>query len=68
VFSKAYAIDENKQKQWQAFLNRNGLKSELSFADLIYRLQCFLEPAYCAVFTDQNMSEIWIASDWCWRR
>lgn len=43
--SDAFATEPDKQTQWAAFLRRNGLKAQPSFATVIRELRDFIGPA-----------------------
>jgi predicted nucleotidyltransferase component of viral defense system len=66
VFDEVFINDESKQKQWEAFLKRNALKSEMSFADLMVKLQQFLEPIYQLASSNEVMEEHWSSEKWQW--
>jgi len=44
IFSKEFKSDKMKQVQWEAFLRKNRLPSEQSFAEVVEQIQQFLEP------------------------
>ncbi len=44
LFRNDFKESESMQKQWQAFLNRNRLKSDLTFFDLMTKIEKFIEP------------------------
>ena len=46
VFSDEFAQEEGKSVQWRAFLNKNGLKTESEFAEIVGEIQIFLQPIY----------------------
>ncbi len=67
IFEEAFSADANKQKLWVAFLSKDTLQSELSFAGLIEQLQAFLEPIYVAAEKDdKQFLKVWSAMDWSW--
>lgn len=46
VFSPTFKHDDNKQKQWQAFIRKNRLDCPLTFAELVNCIETFLNPIY----------------------
>jgi predicted nucleotidyltransferase component of viral defense system len=67
VFDEVFMTDESKQKQWKAFFSRNALKSEMSFSDLMVRLQQFLEPIYQLTLLNEAVEKYWSSEEWCWK-
>jgi|TARA_R110001599_G_C12237200_1_gene658531 predicted nucleotidyltransferase component of viral defense system len=68
VFGEVFINDEGKQKQWKAFLSRNALKSEMSFADLMVKLKQFLEPVYQLASSNEVIEEYWSSEEWQWKQ
>lgn len=64
IFQASFCTDGSKQKQWLAFLRKNGLKSDVSFEQLMGKLQLFLEPAYIAATNGSSFNNDW--SCWQW--
>lgn len=67
VFSDSFRSDPNKQMQWKAFLSKNRLVSDLSFNELMQKLQDFLLPISECCAQEQSLSGLWSASDWRWK-
>jgi len=66
VFTNKFMQDENKQKQWAAFLGKNSLEHSKSFEELMGLLQTFLEPVYQSISPSQSFVRQWNMSDWQW--
>ena len=56
-------VDE-KQKQWQAFKNRIGSDSDLSFQDIMQRIKKFMLPVHEAIERGQKFSAYWNKASW----
>ena len=66
IFGDEFVKNNNKQKQWAAFLSKNRLKSDKSFTDLMRLLEIFLWPIYQAVSSKQVFARQWDAVKWEW--
>ena len=66
IFGDDFKKDGSKQKQWMAFLNKNDLKSDHSFFELMDLLQCLLEPVYQATALESDFTKCWGRADWKW--
>ncbi|MBL4729533.1 MAG: nucleotidyl transferase AbiEii/AbiGii toxin family protein [Gammaproteobacteria bacterium] len=66
IFGHDFMKDDNKQKQWLAFLNKNNLEKDKSFADLMSLLEKFLVPVYQAASHNLNLTSKWDAVEWQW--
>ncbi len=66
IFASAFKNDENKQIQWNTFLNKNRLSSELSFSELMEKIGAFLVPVYAACSGADSISKSWSNSEWAW--
>ena len=66
IFQDEFTKDADKQTQWNAFLNKNGLESELTFKELMSQLQRYLETPYIALSDSKDFDKQWSASDWSW--
>ncbi len=64
VFENSFTSDENKQKQWVAFLSKNELESDMIFEVLMRELQGFLEPVYAAAAKEQSFDCKWLSERW----
>jgi predicted nucleotidyltransferase component of viral defense system len=64
IFESPFTSDENKQRQWLAFLRKNGLDSEMSFEVLMGELQGFLLPVYLAAAQGGQFDADWLAGHW----
>ena len=64
IFEPAFVLESNKQKQWEAFLRKNGLKSEMTFEQLMGSLRTFIEPAYKAASEGFNFNLNCLSNQW----
>jgi DNA polymerase III epsilon subunit-like protein len=67
VFSDDFKNDKDKQTQWHAFNNKNALKSEIKFSEVVEALQYFLEPVYDAIAEKRLFQLRWISSEFLWK-
>jgi len=58
VFSADYKLDESKNVQWKAFLNRNKIDCHLSFPEIVGKLEKFLLPI-CISENEEKFPAIW---------
>jgi len=54
----AFAEDEEKRRQWRAFVNRNELDAP-AWSEIIARLRDFLEPPLQAMRSDETFDASW---------
>jgi len=66
LFSHEFKSDENKQKQWKAFLNKNGLATSLEFGDVVIEVQKLIEPIYQAVARNESFDANWEPDKFSW--
>ena len=64
IFEEAFAGDKSKNAQWNAFINKNALTNELTFANMIQKLKIFLEPIYQSIALEQPFKQKWSAQHW----
>ena len=64
IFEPPFTTDENKQKQWVAFLRKNGLDSGMTFEVLMGELREFLVPVYLAAAHGERLDDAWLAGHW----
>ena len=64
IFEPPFTTDENKRKQWLAFLRKNGLDSGMTFEVLMGELREFLVPAYLAAAHGGRLDGVWLAGHW----
>jgi len=67
VFSETFKQDKDKQMQWAAFLNKNGLEKGTSFSDVVNEIQHFLEPVYQAIAEKQDHRQQWLSDKFQWK-
>ena len=67
VFSDAFKQDKDKQTQWAAFLNKNGLEKGSNFSDIVSEIQQCLEPIYQAIANQREYKQQWLADNFQWR-
>jgi len=60
IYKDKFKTDEQLQKFWTAFLDRNKLTAENNFAAVVERLYSFIEP----IFSEKNL--IWNPSKFIW--
>jgi len=61
IFNKNFRNDIQKQKQWQAFLQLNKLKENISFSEAVSQIQSFIQP----IFDSKTMNN-WNPDKWEW--
>lgn len=66
VLTEEFGLDDNKQRQWQAFLNKNRLQAEISFSHIIERLNVLLGPVYLAGFHGMGWEKQWLPEKLQW--
>jgi hypothetical protein len=64
VFSEKYKSDSEKQKQWQAFIQRTHLDVVFTFSEIIGHLYDFLDPAIDN--KTKNAKRKWNPLKWFW--
>jgi predicted nucleotidyltransferase component of viral defense system len=52
LFTEAFALDENRNQQWQAFLRRAGIVMLLAFPEVMSRIRRNLQPVYESLKSD----------------
>lgn len=60
VYDEKFKTDEQLQKFWNAFLDRNKLTAENKFANVVERLNSFIEP----IFSEKNLT--WNPKKFIW--
>lgn len=67
VFSDGFKQDKDKQTQWAAFLNKNGLEKGSNFSDIVGEIQYFLEPVYHAIAEKRDYKQQWLSDRFQWK-
>ena len=67
VFSDKFKQDKDKQTQWAAFLNKNGLEKGSSYSDVVGEIQHFLEPVYQAIAEQKDYKQQWLPDTFQWK-
>ncbi len=67
LFSDEFMQDSSKQLQWKAFLNKNGLTSNMGFDQVVEEVQHLLEPVYRANSNDQLFDKTWDSAAFSWQ-
>lgn len=67
VFSDKFKQDKDKQTQWAAFLNKNGLEKGNSFSEVVSEIQQFLEPVYQAISEQRDYKQQWLSDKYQWK-
>jgi predicted nucleotidyltransferase component of viral defense system len=62
IFSKEFRTDGLRKRQWEAFLNRNGLEEGLTFERVISVLEIFINP----LFQDAQKDLVWVPGEMEW--
>ncbi|MBL4774264.1 MAG: nucleotidyl transferase AbiEii/AbiGii toxin family protein [Alcanivoracaceae bacterium] len=66
VFSAEFKQDKSKARQWQSFLSKNNLNNQLSFEQLVDKIQQFIEPIYLQIGGDSDNDKNWNPTTWSW--
>ncbi|HED34266.1 MAG TPA: nucleotidyl transferase AbiEii/AbiGii toxin family protein [Gammaproteobacteria bacterium] len=67
VFSDEFKQDKDKQTQWAAFLNKNGLEKGSLFSGVVGEIQQFLDPIYHAIAEQRSYKQQWLADSFQWK-
>jgi len=67
VFSDDFKQDKDKQTQWAAFLNKNGLEKGSNFSDVVGEIQHFLEPVYQSIAEPKDYKQQWLPDKFQWK-
>lgn len=62
IFSPRFTANPDKATQWQAFLRRNRMTTDLTLPQAMARLETFIEP----VCTEQPNAAMWNPAAWRW--
>ena len=54
IFSNTFKTNQDKHKQWNAFIRKNKLNNDESFTAVIERIQQFIEPIYQQIATSND--------------
>ncbi len=68
LFSHEFKTDENKQKQWKAYLNKNGLRMSQGFGDVVTEVQKLIEPVYQTIARKESFNPNWEPDKLSWHR
>lgn len=61
IYADIFKNDQQLQKQWSSFLNRNKLNAESNFSNVVDKIHLFIEP----VLTGKKET-IWSCKEWKW--
>jgi predicted nucleotidyltransferase component of viral defense system len=61
IFEDKFKNDENFQKLWSAFLNRNKLENNKTFSKIVSQIQSFIQPVF-----DSKTKNNWNPARWEW--
>lgn len=67
VFSDEFVQEEGRSVQWRAFLNKNGLKTESGFAEVVGEIQIFLQPIYQSIAEKYLFQSYWSYNELKWK-
>lgn len=62
IFEDKFKNDENFQKLWSAFLNRNKLENYKTFYEVVSQIQSFIQPIF-----DSETKNNWNPTKWEWK-
>ncbi len=63
VFSADFVENQQKQIQWSAFINKNGLKdAPLTFKEVVDKIHLFLGPVIEAIIGRESALQVWSAN------
>lgn len=65
LFSKLFAKDQNRNLQWNAFLNRSGLDN-ISFEIAMNQITTFFQPIYNTILYENEYFWHWNCVDRKW--
>ena len=61
IFEDKFKNDENFQKLWSAFLDRNKLENDKTFSEIVSQIQSFIQPVF-----DSKTKNNWNPEKWKW--
>lgn len=67
IFSDEFAQEKARSVQWRAFLNKNGLKTESEFDEIIGEIQIFLQTIYQSIAEKQLFQLHWSYEESQWK-
>jgi len=67
VFSDAFKQDPGKLAQWLAFLNKNNLDTNKTFAEVVAEVQELLEPVYRSIAENRLFQLKWSPDEYQWK-
>lgn len=59
ALTEGFTDDENKQKQWRAFLRKNRLDESISLGEAVEQIQNFLLPVSSALTDGEEFTKTW---------
>lgn len=59
LFTEEFALDDNRNKQWEAFVRRTGLESTLRFNEIMDEISLFLYPIYKSLASEEEFFNRW---------
>jgi hypothetical protein len=63
VFSREFGENSQKQSQWAAFINKNGLdEAPATLKEVAGEIRVFLGPVIEAIIDNQSLSKVWSAT------
>ena len=66
LFSDSFKNNKQKEIQWNAFLNKNGLVQKESFSEIVTSIESFLFPLYQSLSDQQDFSLVWSCKSEVW--
>jgi len=61
IFEDKFKSDQNFQKLWSAFLDRNKLENDKTFSEIVSQIQSFIQPVF-----DPAKKNNWNPEKWKW--
>ena len=59
IFDESFKNDFQKQTQWQSFLQLNKLNENISFSEIVTKIQSFIQPVF-----DSKTKNNWNPDKW----
>lgn len=67
IFSDEFMQENDKKKQWKAFLNKNGINSSMEFDQVLSEVQQVIEPVYQSISNNESFEKNWDHEAFSWK-
>jgi len=67
LFSDSFKNNQQKSKQWNAFLNKNKLPQEEQFSDVLLAIEDFILPVYNGLSKEESFCKQWLCELNSWK-